>query len=72
MPRDQAPAASTTRVGRNARAVLEHDAGGAAGLHRDFRHRAVLVDSGAGGLRGNAQRVGELAVVDLMILRAEH
>ncbi len=32
----------------------------------------VLVNFCAGGLGGDAQRRAELAVVDLMILRAEH
>ena len=51
------------------RAVFEHHARGAAALHGDLLDRPMLVNFGAGGLRGDAQRLRELAVVDLMVLR---
>ena len=58
-------------IGGGDGAVLEHDARGAAALGKNFPHRTMLVDDNAGRLGGDAQRLRELAVVDLVILRRE-
>ena len=50
MPRDQAPAASTTMSAAAIGAVLERDALRAAALHDNLLHRPLLVDGDAGGL----------------------
>ena len=54
------------------RSVCEHHAIGAAALHGNFRNRTLLVNFCAGDFGGDAQRLHKLAIVDLMILRAEH
>ena len=59
-------------VGRDLAAVGQHDAVGARPGDRDFLDRGVLADGGAGRLGGDAQGGGELAVVDLVVLRAPH
>ena len=58
-------------IGGGDRTVLERDALRAAALHEDLLHRPLLVDGDAGGLGRHTQRLHQLAVVDLMVLRRE-
>ena len=69
--RDQAPAASTTISAALGRAVFKYDAGGPAALHGNLLDRPMLVNCHAGRFGGDAQRLHELAVIDLMVLRRE-
>ena len=69
MPRDHAPAASTTISAARCRPIVEHDAPRPPALDQNLFHRPMLVKRDAGRLHGNAQRLHELAVVDLMIFR---
>ena len=72
MPRDQAPAASTTPVGLFEHAVFERDAFDAAALRDDVFDRPVFHDLYARGLGGDTQRRGELAVIHLVVLRRKN
>ena len=69
--RDQAPAASTTISAATLcrRRARRPSRGRPA---RDLLDRPVLVERAAGGHDSDAQRLHQLAVVDLMVLRGEH
>ena len=58
-------------IGSLGRAVFEHDAGRLAALHGNFLDRPMLVNCHAGSFGGDTQRLHQLAVIDLMILRRE-
>ena len=71
MPRDQAPAASTTISAATTVPSSQQHALGPAALHDDFLDRPMLANCRAGRLGGDAQRLRQLAVVDLMVLRGK-
>ncbi len=60
------------RIGRVLASIGKHDAIDTAAMARNGGDRLMLVDAGAGRLRGDPQRERKLAIVDLMILRGEH